>query len=170
MTDRTEPTSRRRSAPTPVTYEVQVFAAGKWATELVLQDRQDAEDEAIRTLESSRRPLGVRVVREEYDEKTQLINATTVFRRSREDEQSAEDREDKRVQMKAKVAEIRADKRQSTKVQPVRAEAPRTAAAPGRKPAPASKSFHWVWLVVLLVVLIIAGLLTLVKLHSVFLE
>ena len=170
MTDRTEPTSRRRAAPTPVTYEVQVFAGGKWATELVMQDRQEAEDEAIRTLESSRRPLGVRVVREEYDEKTQLINATTVFRRSREDEQSAETKEDKRVQMKAKVAEIRADKRQTAKVQPARAEAAPSNAAPSRKAAPAQKSFHWMWLLILLAALIAAGLLTLVKLHSVFLE
>jgi len=170
VTDRTEPTSRRRAAPTPVTYEVQVFAGGKWATELVLQDRQEAEDEAIRTLDSSRRPLGVRVVREEYDEKTQLINATTVFRRSREDEQSAESREDKRVQMKAKVAEIRADKRQTAKAQPARAETAAPSAAPGRRAAPAQKGFHWMWLLILLTALIVAGLLTLVKLHSVFLE
>src|SRR5258708_2353833 len=115
MTDKPDPTQRRKSASPPISYEVHVFAGGKWATELVLQDRQDAEDEANRILDSGRRPLGVRVVREEVDEKTSLITATTVFRRSREDERSAEEKEDKRLQMKAKVAEIRADRRQTTK-------------------------------------------------------
>ncbi len=100
VTDKPDPTLRRKSMPPPVSYEVQVFGGGKWTTELVLTDRQEAEDEALRTLDSSRRPLGVRVVREEVDEKTSLITATTVFRRTREDDRSADEKEDKRQQMK----------------------------------------------------------------------
>lgn len=150
--------------PPPVSYEVQVFGGGKWTTELVLTDRQEAEDEALRTLDSSRRPLGVRVVREEVDEKTSLITATTVFRRTREDDRSADEKEDKRQQMKAKLAEIRVERRQAARSQPSPAAAPavKTAAEP-------RQGFHWTWLIILFIALIIAGLVTLLKLHSLFL-
>lgn len=169
MTDKTETKLRRRAAP-DTSYEVQVFAGGKWATEVVLEDRKEAEEEAIRTLESGRRPLGVRVVREEVDDKTGLITATTIFRRTREDERSAEAREDRAQAMKAKVTDIRVDRRRAARSQP--AEGRPAQAEPHGQPAgraaPAARSFHWMWLLVLLGVLMIAGLVTVLKLHALF--
>jgi hypothetical protein len=165
VTDKPDPKQQRKAAP-PISFEVQVFAAGKWATELVLQDRQDAESEALRSFESSRRPLAVRVVREEVDNKTSLITATTVFRRSREDERTADERDDRQHEIKAKIAEIKADRRQTSKA--ASRQEP-TAAAPARKPAASRGTPGWVWPLIFLTVLVVAGVLTLVKLHSWFL-
>jgi len=163
--DRPDPTNRLKGKPPTISYEVQVFAGGKWNTELVLTDRQEAEEEATRTLDSSRRPLGVRVVREEVDEKTSLITATTVFRRTREDDRTAEEKDEKRQQMKAAVTEIRAERRQAAKASPAKPE-------PAAAKSPADRSaggLHWSWLLILFAVLVVAGLATLLKLHAFFL-
>jgi hypothetical protein len=170
VTDKPDPNQRLKGKPPTISYEVQVYAGGKWHTELVLTDRQEAEDEALRTFDSTRRPLGVRVVSEEVDEKTNLITATTVFRRTRDDDKAAGDKEEKRQQLKATVTEIRAEKRQSAKAAP--AAKPEAAAAKAGKPgaAPQKGGMHWSWLLILFAVLIVAGLVTLLKLHAVFLE
>ena len=171
MTEKPDPTQRLKGKPPTISYEVQVFAAGKWNTELVLTDRQEAEEEALRTFESTRRPLGVRVVREEVDEKTNLITATTVFRRTRDDDKAAEDKEEKRQQLKATVTEIRAEKRQSAKApSAAKPDAAPAKGAAGKGAAPARKGMHWSWLLILFAVLIVAGMVTLLKLHAVFLE
>ena len=169
VTEKTGPTERLKGKPPTISYEVQLFAGGKWNTELVLTDRQEAEEEALRTFDSTRRPLGVRVVREEVDEKTNLITATTVFRRTREDDKSAGDKEDKRQQLKATVTELRAEKRQSAKT--ASAAKPEAAAAKVGKAAagPSKGGMHWGWLLILFTVLVVAGVLTLLKLHAFFL-
>lgn len=169
VTEKTGPTERLKGKPPTISYEVQLFAGGKWNTELVLTDRQEAEEEALRTFDSTRRPLGVRVVREEVDEKTNLITATTVFRRTREDDKSAGDKEDKRQQLKATVTELRAEKRQSAKT--ASAAKPEAAAAKAGKAAagPSKGGMHWGWLLILFTVLVVAGVLTLLKLHAFFL-
>ena len=172
VTEKTGPTERLKGKPPTISYEVQLFAGGKWNTELVLTDRQEAEEEALRIFESSRRPLGVRVVREEVDEKTNLITATTVFRRTREDDKSAGDKEDKRQQLKATVTEIRAEKRQSAKTTSAAKSEPAAAAkgSTGKAAAgPGKGGMHWSWLLILFTVLVVAGVLTLLKLHAFFL-
>jgi hypothetical protein len=167
VTDKPDPTQRFKGKPPTISYEIQVYAGGKWHTELVLADRQDAEDEAQRTFESTRRPLGVRVVREEVDEKTNLITGTTVFRRTRDDDKAAEDKEEKRQQLKATVTEIRAEKRQSAKTAPT--AKPEAAKAGKTTAAPNKGGMHWSWLLILFTVLVVAGVLTLLKLHAFFL-
>ena len=167
MTERTGPTERLKGKPPTISYEVQVYAGGKWHTELVLTDRQEAEDEALRSFDSTRRPLGVRVVREEVDEKTNLITATTVFRRTRDDDKAAGEKEEKRQQLKSTVTEIRAGKRQSAKTAP--AAKPEAAKAGKTAAAPNKGGMHWGWLLILFAVLVVAGVLTLLKLHAFFL-
>jgi len=173
VTDRPDPTQRLKGKPPTISYEIQVYAGGKWHTELVLTDRPEAEEEALRTFESTRRPLGVRVVREEVDEKTNLITGTTVFRRTRDDDKAAEDKEEKRQQLKSTVTEIRAERRQSGKAAPAAKAEPAAAArgGAGRVAAEPSKGgMHWSWLLILFAVLIVAGVATLLKLHAAFLE
>ena len=166
-----KPEAARRRNPGTVSFEVQILVAGKWATELVLPDRGQAEEEAIRILESGRRPLAVSVVREELDERTGLIVSTTVFRRAREDDRSAGTREDKRLQMKAVVAEIRADRRRTGKTA-AGTEGPKAAGnqRTGPKTAPAGTGVRLAWPLLVLAALIVGGLLTLLKLHSLILE
>ena len=164
MTEKPDPTHRLKGKPPTISYEVQIFAGGKWHTELVLTDRQEAEAEALRAFESTRRPLGVRVVREEVDEKTNLITGTTVFRRSREDDRTADEKEEKRQQAAAAVTELRAERRQAARAATVREPAGKSGAA-RQKGAP-----HWSWLLILFAVLVVAGLVTLLKLHALFLE
>lgn len=168
MTDKPDPKQKRQAAAS-ISFEIQVLAGGKWATELVVLDRQEAESEAMRSFDSSRRPLAVRVVREEVDAKTSLITATTVFRRSREDERTADEREDRQHEIKSKISEIKAERRQTTKAASRQEPAQPAAAAPVRKRAASRGTPGWVWPLVLLTVLVVAGVLALVKLHSWFL-
>jgi hypothetical protein len=171
VSEKPDLTQRLKGKPPTISHEVQVFAGGKWHTELVLTDRQEAEEEALRTFESTRRPLGVRVVREEVDEKTNLINGTTVFRRTRDDDKAADEKEERRQQLKATVTEIRAEKRQATKAIAAAETAAASRAPKGRAAAEPNKGgTHWSWLLILFAVLIVAGVITLLKLHAFFLE
>jgi hypothetical protein len=154
-----------RTAET-ASYEVQIFIAGKWTTELVLADRDEAEAEAERILASGRRPLGVCVVQESVDAQTGLITATTIFRRTREDEHRAAEREEKLKQTKAKIAEIRVGLR-AERTRAARQEAVTAAGTSQRaKGQHAPRRLHWLWFVILLGGLLAAGLLALLKLHA----
>ncbi|MEA2754295.1 MAG: hypothetical protein QOJ54_584 [Aliidongia sp.] len=153
--------------PETASYEVRVFTAGKWLTELVLTDRDEAEAEAERILSSGRRPFGVCVVREEVNAQTGLITAATIYRRTREDEHRAAEREEKLQQTKAKIAEIRADRRQE-RVRSTRQETvPAASAGALERSQHPSKHLHWLWFLVLLAGLLGGGLLALLKLHAV---
>jgi hypothetical protein len=96
----------RTLQPVAVSYEVQVLTGGRWITELVLPDRDEAEYEANRALDSNRRLLGVSVIREEVMEQSGLIVATTLLRRLRDDRMSPQQRADRRSRLRGQLTEI----------------------------------------------------------------
>lgn len=60
-------------------FEIHTFQGGKWKIDSVFDDRDLAVFEAQR-MEGSKRYLGVRVVEETFDEKTQQTAARTIYR------------------------------------------------------------------------------------------
>ncbi|MGB8839790.1 MAG: hypothetical protein WCC64_01855 [Aliidongia sp.] len=163
MTNKINQATRATEA---ASFEVQIFIAGKWTTELVLADRDEAEAEAERILESGRRPLGVCVIHEAVDPRTGLITATTIFRRTREDENRAAERQEKLKQTKAKIAEIRVGQREE-RARAARQEVMTVVDATQRaKKRRAPRRLHWLWFLILLTALLAAGLLVLLKLHA----
>lgn len=102
-----ESSRARTLQPVAVSYEVQVLTGGRWITELVLPDRDEAEYEANRALESNRRLLGVSVIREEVMEQSGLIVATTLLRRLRNDRMSPQQGADRRPHLRGHLTEIK---------------------------------------------------------------
>lgn len=63
-------------------FEIHTFTGGKWKIDSVFDDRELAMFEAQR-IDESNRYAGVRVVEENFDEKTQMSTAKTIFRGGR---------------------------------------------------------------------------------------
>ncbi|MGP1395597.1 MAG: hypothetical protein ACTS3R_08805 [Inquilinaceae bacterium] len=70
-------------------YELQVFAASKWRIEAIFDDPKLAVLEAQR-VRDSRNPVGVRVVQESFDQRTNETTQRVVFRFAAMDRSNAE--------------------------------------------------------------------------------
>jgi hypothetical protein len=148
----------RTLQPIAVSYEVQVLTGGRWITELVLPDRDEAEYEANRALDSNRRLLGVSVIREEVMERSGLIVATTLLRRLRDDRMSPEHRADRRSRPRGQLVEIKGGR--LGEQPPLRKFTPRLAIAIDPKPSRAERSYAKA-LPIAVAALILAGVLSL---------
>jgi|GEM_PF-6186809 hypothetical protein len=134
--------------PEAVSFEVQVFTGGKWVTELVLDDRKEAEEEATRRMQARPRPLGTCVVREAVDEETGRITTTTVFRRGRPDHLSVVGQDDNREELAAELAEMSAQPRVAeVPPEPAEPDLPAPVSVPGAdsvpEPEPAVRRLPW---------------------------
>jgi hypothetical protein len=63
-----------------VAYEIQRYSGGKWKTDSIYDDCELAVLEARNIAAGRRVPLGLRVVKETYNESTGLITSATVHR------------------------------------------------------------------------------------------
>lgn len=70
-------------------YELQVYAASKWRIEAIFDDPKLAVLEAQR-VRDSRNPVGVRVVQESFDQRTNATTQRVVFRFAAMDRSNAE--------------------------------------------------------------------------------
>jgi ferric-dicitrate binding protein FerR (iron transport regulator) len=69
-------------------YEIHTFQQGKWKIDSIFDDRELALFEAGRMDESGRHPA-IRVIEEDFDEKTQKAKIRTIFRGSKIDHSNA---------------------------------------------------------------------------------
>lgn len=72
-----------------VSFEIHTFVRGQWKIDSIFDSRDLALSEARRIDEGSRYS-GVKVVEEIFDETTQHVNARTIYRGSKVDEENAE--------------------------------------------------------------------------------
>jgi hypothetical protein len=70
-------------------YELKTYVRGAWRMQRVFDDRERAVAEAMR-LTNDPRTLGVKVVRESFDERQGAFVTRTIFRRSKTDQVRAE--------------------------------------------------------------------------------
>ena len=69
-------------------YEIHTFQQGKWKIDSIFDDRELALFEATRMDDSGRHPA-IRVIEEEFDERTQKAKIRTIFRGSKIEQSNA---------------------------------------------------------------------------------